>query len=248
MSQNRSVSRSFSVSTVLAEWAGPYGGVPAFDTVKLEDLEPALETAMAHHLAELDALAANAEAPTFETTIVAMEDAGRDLDRVYVYFGIWNSNRSSEESRAIQRSMAPKLSEYRSKITQNRELFARVKAVYEGEEMGNLGAHEQRLTWLVYNSFAHNGAELEGDEAARYAEINARLAELHTSFSNNVLHDEESYVLYLDDSQLGGLSEAEGQVLVTWSLWARLALWTSRTIWRMKSKPVRSPPGGSNVA
>jgi peptidyl-dipeptidase Dcp len=195
-------------NTVLAEWAGPYGGVPAFDTVKLEDLEPALETAMANHLAELDAIAANAEAPTFENTIVAMEDAGRDLDRVYVYFGIWNSNRSSEESRAIQRSMAPKLSEYRSKITQNRELFARVKAVYEGEEMGNLGAHEQRLTWLVYNSFAHNGAELEGDEAARYAEINARLAELHTSFSNNVLHDEESYVLYLDDSQLGGLSEA----------------------------------------
>lgn len=197
-----------SANTVLAEWTGPYGGVPAFDTVKLEDLEPALETAMADHLAELDAIAADAEPPTFENTILAMEDAGRDLDRVFVYYGIWNSNRSSEDSRAIQRRMAPKLSEYRSQITQNRELFARVKAVYEGEEMSLLGQHEQRLVWLVYNGFARNGAELEGEAAARYAEINARLAELHTQFSNNVLHDEESYVLYLEEDQLGGLSEA----------------------------------------
>ena len=87
------------------------------------------------------------------------------------------------------------------------KLFARIKAVYEGEEMSSLGPHEQRLVWLVYSGFARNGAELEGEKAARYAEINARLAELHTQFSNNVLHDEESYVLYLDENQLGGLSD-----------------------------------------
>jgi peptidyl-dipeptidase Dcp len=195
-------------NSVLAEWTGPYGGVPAFDTVKLTDLESSLEQAMALHLAELDEIAQDPEPATFENTIVAMEDAGRELDRVFVYFGIWNSNRSSEESRAIQRKMAPQLSEYRSRITQNKELFARVKAVYEGGQMQSLGDHEQRLVWLVYNSFARNGAELEGDKAERYAEINARLAELHTQFSNNVLHDEESYVLYLDEAQLGGLSEA----------------------------------------
>ena len=195
-------------NSVLAEWTGPYGGVPAFDTVKLADLESALQQAMALHLAELDEIAQNSEPATFENTIVAMEDAGRELDRVFVYFGIWNSNRSSEESRAIQRKMAPQLSEYRSRITQNKDLFTRVKAVYEGEQMQSLGDHEQRLVWLVYNSFARNGAELEGDKAERYAEINARLAELHTQFSNNVLHDEESYVLYLEDAQLGGLSEA----------------------------------------
>jgi peptidyl-dipeptidase Dcp len=195
-------------NSVLAEWTGPYGGVPAFDTVKLTDLESSLEQAMALHLAELDEIAQDPEPATFENTIVAMEDAGRELDRVFVYFGIWNSNRSSEESRAIQRKMAPQLSEYRSRITQNKELFARVKAVYEGGQMQPLGDHEQRLVWLVYNSFARNGAELEGDKAERYAEINARLAELHTQFSNNVLHDEESYVLYLDEAQLGGMSEA----------------------------------------
>ncbi|RKZ11423.1 M3 family peptidase [bacterium] len=201
-------SGSSGTNALLAEWTGPYSGVPAFDAVELAELEPALEAAMALHLAELDVIGQESAAPTFQNTIVAMEDAGRDLDRVFVYYGIWSSNRSSEEFREIQREMAPRLSAYRSKITQNEALFKRIKAVYEGEEMSTLGAYEQRLVWLVYNGFARGGAELEGAAKDRYAEINARLAELHTAFANNVLADEEGYVLYLDEGQLGGLSEA----------------------------------------
>ena len=195
-------------NTLLEEWTGPYGGVPAFDRMQLEELAPALEAAMAEHLRELDAIATEGSAPTFENTIVAMERSGAALDRVFTYYGIWSSNLSTPEFRAIQRELAPKISEYSSKITQNDALFARIKAVHESEEMQRLRPDEQRLVELTYDGFARNGAELEGEARERYAAINKRLAELHTQFSNNVLADEEGYVLYLDDTQLSGLSDA----------------------------------------
>ncbi len=197
-----------SANPLLEEWTGPYGGVPAFDRMDLADLEPAVEQAMTEHLAELEAIAAQSEAPTFENTIVAMERAGRTLDRVFTYYGIWSANLSTPDFRTIQRELSPRISEYRSKITQNEALFARVKAVYEGEEMKGLRPDQQRLVWLVYNGFARNGSELEGAAKERYAAIEKRLAELYTQFSNNVLADEEGYVLYLDDSQLSGLSDS----------------------------------------
>ena len=79
-------------------------------------------------LAEIDVIANNPEPPTFENTIVAMERSGRELDRVMTYWGIWSANRSTPEFRQIQVEMAPKLSEFRTKITQNQALFERIKA------------------------------------------------------------------------------------------------------------------------
>jgi len=192
-------------NVLLAEWTGPYGGVPAFDKMDLAALKPALEAGMAIHLEEVDAIANNPEPPNFENTIVALERTGRDLDRVLTYWGIWRGNRSTPEFREIQTEMAPRLSEFRTKITQNAALFARVRAVYEGEEVKSLRPDQQRLVKLVYDRFARNGAMLEGEARERYAEIEKRLAELHTRFANNVLADEEGYVLYLDGDQLGGL-------------------------------------------
>ena len=193
---------------LLVEWVGPYGGVPAFDQVDLADMKPALEAGMAMHLEEIDAIANNPEPPAFENTIVALEDVGRDLDRAYTYYRIWSANVSSPEFREIQQEMAPKLADYRSKITQNQGLFERIKAVYESDEMEGLRPDQQRLVWLVYDGFARNGATLQGEDKERYAAINQRLAELHTKFGNNVLADEEGYVLYLTKDQLGGLSDS----------------------------------------
>jgi peptidyl-dipeptidase Dcp len=193
---------------LLAEWTGPYGGVPAFDKMMLEELRPALEVGMAEHLLELDRIARIEEAPTFENTILAMERSGRSLGRALVYWGIYGGNLSTPEFRVIQQEMAPRLSDYQSKITQNDLLFARIKAVYESDSMDALRPDQRRLVWLVYNQFAHNGANLEGEAKERYAAINKRLAELQTSFSNNVLADEEGYVTYLDGTQLSGLSDS----------------------------------------
>ena len=195
-------------NVLLQDFKGPYGGVPAFDKMDLSDLKPAMEAAMAEHLAEIEAIANNPEPPTFENTIVAMERAGSTISNVYRYYGIWSSNMSSPEFREIQRELSPKLSDYRSKINQNERLFSRIKAVYESDELATLSDEEQRITWLIYNGFARNGATLEGEAKARYAEINKELASLHTKFSNNVLADEENYVTYITEDQLDGLPES----------------------------------------
>ncbi|MCC5450352.1 M3 family metallopeptidase [Rheinheimera sp. UJ51] len=190
---------------LLQKWTGPFEGVPAFDKMQLADLKPALEQGMAAHLADIDKITANPAAANFENTIVALERVGAELDRVFTYYGIWSANKSSEEFRAIQREMAPKLSDFNSKITQNEALFQRVAAVYNSEEMKSLTPEQQRLTQLVYLGFANNGATLNAEQKKRYAAINQRLAQLYTQFSNNTLADEENYVLYLTKEQLGGL-------------------------------------------
>jgi peptidyl-dipeptidase Dcp len=202
------ISAAANGNVLLAEWTGPYGGVPAFDRMDLTDLKAALEIGMARNLAEIDAIAENPESPTFENTIVAMERAGRDLDRVSTYRGIWSANLSSPEFREIQIEMAPKLAEFRTKITQNQTLFDRIKTVYESDEAKTLRPDQQRLLQLVYDGFARNGATLTGEAKERYAEIDQRLAEIHTDFGNNVLLDEEGYVTYLTEGQLGGLPES----------------------------------------
>ena len=195
-------------NAVLAPWTGPYGGVPAFDAVELAQLKPALEAGMTANLAEVDAIAMNPAPPTFANTIEALERSGRALNRVFAYYGVWSSNLSTPEFREVQREMVPKLAEFRSQITQNAELFARVRAVYEGGEMDRLRDDQKRLVWLTYNGFAKNGATLEGAAKERYAAIDKRLAELYTQFGNNVLADEEGYVLYLSADQLSGLPES----------------------------------------
>lgn len=193
---------------LLAEWSGPYGGVPAFDKLKLSDVKPALEKGMELKLDELDKIANNSEVPTFENTIEAMERSGQELNRVFTFYGILNSNMSSEEFREISKEMAPKISEFGSKISQNKKLFERIKLVYENSLRSPLSEDQQRVVQLVFEEFAMNGAELDEESKLRYAEIEKELSTLYTDFSNNVLSDEEGYVVYLSKDQLGGLPES----------------------------------------
>ncbi|GAA0726774.1 M3 family metallopeptidase [Aquimarina litoralis] len=191
---------------LLKEWTGPYGGVPAFDKVKISDIKPALEKGMELNLADIDAITTNQENPTFENTIVPFEKSGKELNRVFTYYGILSSNLSSPEFREIQKEMAPKLSDFRSKISQNKILFQRIKSVYDNSQKEPLEDDQQRVTQLIYEQFAMNGAELDEDKKKRYAAINKELSELYTNFSNNILADEEGYITYLSKDQLGGLS------------------------------------------
>jgi len=193
---------------LLAEWAGPYGGVPAFDKMRVADIKPALQQGMDDNLAEIDAIAANPAAPTFANTIEALERSGAELDRVFTYWGVLSSNLSTPEFRAVAQEMAPKLAEFQSSITQNAALFQRVKAVYEAREKSDLRDDQKRLVTLTYNQFANNGATLTGKAKQRYAAIEQRLAELYTEFSNNVLADEEGYDLFLRSDQLRGLPQS----------------------------------------
>ncbi|WP_291724026.1 M3 family metallopeptidase [Bernardetia sp.] len=194
-------------NVLLQEWTGNYGGVPAFDKVKLEDVKPAMLKGMEMNLADIEKIANNPEPATFENTIEEMERAGQALDRAFTYYGILSSNMSSPEFREIDAELSPKFSEFQSKITQNEKLFQRIKTVYENSKQNPLEADQQRVVDLIYKSFEMNGAELSPEKKERYAAINKELSTLYTKFSNNVLHDEEGYITYLDSTQLGGLSE-----------------------------------------
>jgi len=195
-------------NVLLEPWTGPYGGVPAFDRMELDQLEPALEATMAINLAEIEAITSNPETPNFVNTIVALERAGRDFERVDVYESIWRSNLSSPEFRSIQARIAPRMAAFSTSIYQDRALFERIKAVYESEEMETLRPQDQRLVELTYLKYLDNGATLEGEARERYAEINRQLAELQTRFASNLLADEENDVVYLDAGQLDGLPES----------------------------------------
>ena len=194
-----------SANPLLAEWQGPYGGVPAFDKMDLTQIKSAIEEGMALNLTEVDMIANAEDAPTFDNTIVALERTGRDLSRALIYYRIWSSNMNSEEFREIQAEMAPKLSAFYSKITQNPKLVTRVTEVFNSDAAQSLPPAEKRLLQLTYDGFVRNGGTLNDDAKKRYAEINQSLAALHTKFGNNVLADEENYVLYLNKDQLSGL-------------------------------------------
>lgn len=193
---------------MLAPWTGPYGGVPAFDLMQVSQVQPAMEAAMAAHLEELDAIAAQSEPATFENTMAAMERSGELTYRAEVFFSIYMGNLSSDEFRAVQAQVTPLYADYESKIAQNEKLFARIEAVRNGAEFATLRPDQQRLVQVTYDFFRASGAQLVGADRERYAAINKELAGLYTRFSNNVLADEEGYVTYLDEKQLGGLPES----------------------------------------
>lgn len=200
--------QNFQENVLLAEYSGSYGGVPAFDKMDLDLLRPAMEKGMEMHLAEIEKIANNPSPATFENTIEEMERAGKPLNRAFTYYGIWSSNLSSPEFREIQTELAPKISEYSSKISQNKKLFERIKKVYDDSKKSPLEADKQRVVDLIYENFYLDGANLDEAAKKRYADINMELSKLYTKFSNNVLADEENYVVYLTKEELGGLPES----------------------------------------
>lgn len=191
---------------LLSEWSGPYGGLPPFDQVKIEFFKPALEAAMAENLSEIDKIANDSAAPTFENTIVAMEKAGQTLDRVGTIYNVWQSTMSSPDFQAVQREMAPKLAAFSDKITQNEKLFKRIETVYNSPDKKKLNGEQQRLVWLDYTNFVRSGAKLDAKSKARLTEINQQLASLFTKFSNNVLWEEgNQFVQIKNEADLAGL-------------------------------------------
>ena len=193
---------------LLSEWTGPYQGVPAFNKMKVDLVKPAIRKGMELHLADIDKITAIKEAATFENTIIPLEQAGAELDRAFTYYGIYSSNVSSPEFREVQKELAPEISEFSSKISQNEALFKRIKTVYDNSQKNPLDSAEQRVIDLIYEDFAMQGANLNEEDKKRYAAINKELSGLYTNFSNNILADEENYVIYLEKDQLGGLPES----------------------------------------
>jgi len=194
---------------LLADWTGPYGGIPPFDRVQVAHFKPALEAGMAEQLAEIERITSSREAPTFENTLAAMERAGSTLDRVSTIYGVWSSTMNGAEFQAVEREMAPRMAAFQDQITQNDALFRRIEAVYTSPDTARLTPEQRRLAWRYYTNFVRAGAKLDGAAKTRMSEINQRLAGLYTQFSQNVLKDETEQTLVLrDTAELRGLPQS----------------------------------------
>ena len=170
---------------LLAEWDTPHA-TPPFDLIKIEHYEPAIETAIAVSRAEIDAIVNNPVKPTFKNTIVAMERQGALLNRILGLFYNLNEADTSAEMEAIALRIQPKLTELSNDVALNPELFARVKAVYEGSRRG-LSDVDIKLLEDSYKSFSRSGAALADDKKEEYRKYTAELSEATLIFGQNAL-------------------------------------------------------------
>jgi peptidyl-dipeptidase Dcp len=189
----------------------PYGTpfeVPAFDRIKTEHYMPAFDRGIAEQKAEVEAIRDAAGAPTFANTVEALETSGKLLTRVGDVFFNLNSAETNDELQAIARDVAPKLSALNDDIYLDPKLFARVKAVYEKRDKLKLTPEQHRLLTETYKAFVRGGANLSDKDKAEFREINERLSVLSLQFGENILAEENDYVLVVDkQSDLAGLPE-----------------------------------------
>ncbi len=191
---------------LLAEWNTPYGA-PPFDQIEEAHFLPAFDVALASHSAEIEAIASNDAEPTFENTLLAMENAGADLTRISRVFFNLTSSASNDEIRAIQREMSPRLAAHNASITLNADLFARIETIYNSLDERDLTAQQRRLVETTYEDFTRSGAQLEGDDRERFAAIRSELAGLYTQFSQNEQADREAWTLALSEDDLAELPD-----------------------------------------
>ncbi len=194
---------------LLAPWIGPHGGFPAFDKVKVESFKPAMLKAMDLSRAELAAIAGAKEPATFANTIAAMESVGLPFNRVSRIFDVYASTMKDKSVQALEVELSPLLAAFQDELIQNGALFARIKAVYDGRASAKLTPEQLRLVEVTYQQFAREGAALNAKDKARLKEINGKLAGVYVQFSQNELHDEESFSLTLDkEADLAGLPDS----------------------------------------
>ena len=184
-------------------------GVPPFHLIKLEHFEPAIREGIKQQQAEIDALTANTEAPTFENTIEVFERSGRLLERTTTVFENLLSAETNDEMQELAKTLTPLLSEHGNNISLNEALFKRVKTVYEQRESLNLSQEQQKLLEDTYEGFARNGANLEGKDKDTYRELTNQLSLLTLQFSENLLKETNDYrLLITEESKLAGLPES----------------------------------------
>jgi peptidyl-dipeptidase Dcp len=186
-------------------WNTPHG-LPPFADVRAEHFKPAFDTALTRHLADIEAIAASPESPTFDNTVAAFDRSGRLLARIEALFYNLTASETSPELQAVEREMAAPLAAHNSAVYMNARLFQRIDALHAKRSTLGLSPEQLRLLERFHLDFVRAGAKL-GDEAQkRYAQVMQRLAELTTRFSQNVLADESAYRLVLrDERDLAGL-------------------------------------------
>src|SRR5690606_33637240 len=180
---------------------------PQFDRIRDSDFAPAFDRGMAEQLAEIAAIADNPAAPTFDNTIVAMEKSGQVLNRAAsVFFNLVGAD-TNDAREKLRAEYASKFSAHSDAIHLNARLFARIKALHDGLAGSGLDAQEARLVERSYEDFVRAGANLSDADKARLKEMNAELARLATTFSQNVLAEVNDPAGVVDSrAELAGMS------------------------------------------
>ena len=189
---------SLANNPLLEEWNTPYQ-TPPFSKIELKHYEPAFDYAIEQNRADIDAIINNPEAPTFENTIVAMEQAGELLGRVSGLFFVLNNCCTNAEMQQIALNVTPKLTALSNDVSLNPELFARVKAVYEERESLNLDVEDRQLLEETYKGFARSGALLEGEAQELYRQYTTELSNLTLQFGQNALAATNAFSLNITD-------------------------------------------------
>ncbi|NIP17102.1 MAG: dipeptidyl carboxypeptidase II, partial [Xanthomonadales bacterium] len=185
-----------------------YFSFPRFDRIADEHYAPAFELGMAEHMAEIEAIAGQEEAPTLDNTVIPLERSGAMLDRVSRVFFAMASAHTNDVIEEVRSEMAPKLSAHRDRILLNEDLFARVKALYDQRDSMELDPESYRLIGEYYKDFVRAGALLSGEDKETLKALNAELASRQTSFSQNVLNEVNELAIVVDSvEELAGLSE-----------------------------------------
>lgn len=198
---------SCNTNPLLQESTLPYGA-PQFDKIKSEHYMPAFKEGIAQAKAEIDAIVANSAQPDFENTIEAMERSGKTLNKVSsIFFNLLEAD-SDETLQQIAEEVSPLLNDYQMYVSLNEKLFARVKSVWERKE--DLGLAQDQMTLLekTYKSFTRGGANLQGEDRQKYAQLSEQLSLATIRFGRNVLAATNAYKLNItDEAKLAGMPD-----------------------------------------
>jgi peptidyl-dipeptidase Dcp len=202
-------SSSSTANPLLTRSTLPYQ-YPPFDKIRNEHYMPAFDKGMAEQLAEIDAIAKNPEAPTFDNTIVALERTGQTLARVNIVFGALASAHTNDDMKKIDVEISPKLSAHYDTIALNPALYGRVKALFDQRASLGLDAESARLLERYHTDFVRAGAKLDEAQKTRLKAINEELATIGTKFSQNLQNDTNASAVVVDTKEeLDGFSEQQ---------------------------------------
>lgn len=190
------------------EYSTPFG-VPPFEQIKFEHYKPAILQGMEDGRKEIEVIVNNPDAPTFENTIVALDQQGALLRKVSAVFGGQNGINTNDELQALSKEMSPLLSKYGDDINLNPNLFARVKAVYDQKDQLGLDKEQMKLLEETYKDFVRGGANLSEADQAKLRELNGEIAMLQLTFGQNMLKETNAFQLVIDNEKdLAGLPES----------------------------------------
>jgi len=193
------------MNPLVAPWPGPYGGVPPWDHLRPENFPEAFVLALAEQRAEIAAIAANPDPPTFENTIAALDRSSRTLDRLLRLFSVARESVTTPEFQTLEREWQPKLQAAADAIDHNPHLFRRIGSVFESLPTAHLDPDQERLATRTFESLVRRGARLDDDQKKVLSRINQDLAGLFAEFRAKVLADENTWTVIDEAADLAGL-------------------------------------------